>query len=241
VQESHFLKVTMFRRSRALAARLKLHSQHRLLAFACLSFGIALITGAIWARPNREGDSVAGIPVTAHGAATREVTAAVSPAIYHPRVVPPMPAEYQRLLKRSIFSRRSKGKPRDGDGGDEAVRTVSQFVLRGVAVHEGKYIAFVENTTENNVIRVGNGDHVAGGKLTHLTLGGARYDSPTGEAVIPIGSALDGTLRRPPSTSPALADTTDDKPARKQRKTKDGQAPESAAVAQFEAPNQKAR
>jgi hypothetical protein len=190
------LKVIMFRRATAVAARLKPQSESRPLAFAGLALGIALITGTIWVRPNHDGEGAARSSAASYQASTRQAITNVSTEMNHPRVVPPMPAEYKRLLNRSIFSRRSQGKPRETDGAGETVRPESQFVLRGVAVHEGNYVAFLENTMENNVIRLRNGDHVAGGKLTHLTLGGAQYDSAAGKAVILIGSALDGTVRR---------------------------------------------
>ncbi|HSU67820.1 MAG TPA: hypothetical protein VLJ39_13170 [Tepidisphaeraceae bacterium] len=134
--------------------------------------------------------------------------------------VRPIPAEYQILSRRSIFTTR----PLDPEGGPVAdtppSRPEREFVLRGVASQQGVFQAFVERVPKSRILRLVAGDAVARGRVRRITLGGLDYEANGLVTRIAIGFAFDGTRQEPvepPSTQP---DEDGETPRRKTRKFK---------------------
>lgn len=125
---------------------------------------------------------------------------------------PPIPDEYSVLFGRSMFLR-AKGKPgaaakgaEPGGPGGAATQggPESTLALRGSALQDGEYIAFVEDMGDHAIRRVKAGDPIATGRLTGVTLDAVDYEAKGKVTHVAIGENLAGV----PLPAPAPAPTT---------------------------------
>jgi hypothetical protein len=124
--------------------------------------------------------------------------------------VRPLPAEYQILLTRSIFSRLPIVPDRDDMIVSGPTRLEFDYVLRGIASRDGPLVAFIENPRKQQTLMLRPGDRIARGRLGAVSLAGVDYLCNGKVTRIAIGCAFDGTPQEPiapPSTQPDAQDT----------------------------------
>lgn len=103
--------------------------------------------------------------------------------------------KYEVIIERSMFSRR-RGFRRQRE--DETRREVvipnpeSYFKFNGVVQEDGTFIAFVEDTRSNAVLRLRQGDQVARGTIKTLTLDSLVYAMGDKTIVVQLGFDLEG-------------------------------------------------
>jgi len=104
-------------------------------------------------------------------------------------------AKYQIILQRNIFSRqRSPIRQRQ----DVRARTVvtrnleSYLLLKGIVQQDGAFIAFVENTQNNSVFRLREGDSVARGIVKNFTLDSIEYQLEDKIISVTLGHDMEG-------------------------------------------------
>ncbi len=208
-----------------------------------------LVAGTILARSRRDSEDVKpeGVPASQPAISVTALPAAATVVSAH-RVIPAaaMPAQYQGLLTRSIFSRQGVAKDKDKDrSGADARRAEADFVLRGIVLQEGTYVAFIENTGKTRVLQLHQGDSVARGRLSRISFSGVDYEVPGKTTAISIGYSLDGTARAsvpvPTTESFANPDSQDGKISKKRRASKEAAPVEPATAPAVEDPSQKAR
>ena len=104
-------------------------------------------------------------------------------------------ANYEIILKRNIFSRQ-RGPERVRTQRDDRPRAVpnpeSYYRLKGVVQEDGVFIAFVEDTRSNRVLRLHQGDSVARGVVKSLTLDSMEYEFEDQAITIQMGRDLEG-------------------------------------------------
>jgi hypothetical protein len=164
----------------------------------------------------------------------------------HPwREVRPLPAEYQILLTRSIFSKSPIAPDRDDMVGTGPTRLELDYVLRGIASQGGPLVAFIENSRKAQVLRLQSGDRIARGTLGAVSLDGVEYICKGKVTRIAIGCAFDGTAQEPlpPPSTQSVADGTDvsRRPHRKGKMGGELQAPSATPILPAPEPNPKAR
>jgi hypothetical protein len=105
-------------------------------------------------------------------------------------------AKYQIILQRNIFSRqRSPIRQRQLD---ERPRTVvtpnpeSYFLLKGIVQESDQFIAFLEDSRGNGVLKLHEGDKVARGLVKNFTLDSIEYQFEDRTISVPLGRDLEG-------------------------------------------------
>lgn len=116
----------------------------------------------------------------------------------------PFPAEYDLVLKRSIFI---KGRQETAFGGlpvsttsttGEAPaapvfgRPESRLVFEGVTDVDGTTVAFVEDTSQNKVLQLKLGDKVASGSVTAIAFDAIQYSANGKDTRVSIGYNFEG-------------------------------------------------
>jgi len=104
--------------------------------------------------------------------------------------------KYEMILERNMFSRQ-RG-PRVREQRNDERREVampnpeSYFRLRGIVQEDGRFIAFVEDTRSNSVLKLHQGDNVARGTITGLTLDTVEYQLGDQVSTVRLGYDLEG-------------------------------------------------
>ena len=103
-------------------------------------------------------------------------------------------SRYQIILQRNIFSRQ-RGPIRQRRARARSVITrnpESYLVLKGLVQEDGTFIAFIENTQNNTVLRLREGEKVARGTVKNFTLDSIEYDLESKTISVTLGSDLEG-------------------------------------------------
>lgn len=103
--------------------------------------------------------------------------------------------KYELILERNMFSRQ-RG-PRQRENREERREVAmpnpeSYFRLRGVVQEDGRFIAFVEDTRSNSVLKLRPGDSVARGTIKALTLDTVEYQLADQVTTVRLGHDLEG-------------------------------------------------
>lgn len=121
--------------------------------------------------------------------------------------------KYAILTRRSIFSKTPIAPPTSQPATTQPASSVQSLVLTGVArIGEGcGFVAFIEDTSGGQTLRLKVGDSVGQGKLTQIGLDFIEYDVAGHPMRIEVGNTLGGTVAdMPPTTSPAVSATSGD-------------------------------
>ncbi len=118
-------------------------------------------------------------------------------AIERPPVVQNTWASYRIILQRNIFSRQ-RGPLRTRQRRERPTRAVvtrnpeSYLVLKGIVQEDGTFIAFIENTQDNTVLRLREGERVARGAVKNFTLDSIEYQLEDKTINVTLGRDLEG-------------------------------------------------
>jgi hypothetical protein len=129
-------------------------------------------------------------PTMAEPAVTTEPTATVGPAT----AVQNSWSRYQIILQRNIFSRQ-RGPIRQRRARNRAIVTrnpESYLVLKGLVQEDDTFIAFVENTQNNTVLTLREGDSIARGTVKKFTLDSIEYYLEGKAINVTLGRDLEG-------------------------------------------------
>jgi hypothetical protein len=105
-------------------------------------------------------------------------------------------AQYQIIMQRNIFSRQ-RGPIQPKQPGGSPARIVvpdpeSYFLLKGIAQEKNKFVAFVEDTRNNAVLKLHEGDSVARGIVKSFTLDCIEYQRQDKVVRVTLGRDLEG-------------------------------------------------
>jgi hypothetical protein len=106
-------------------------------------------------------------------------------------------AQYQVILQRNIFSRQ-RGPVRQRQRITRPTRPIvvpnpeSYFLLKGIVQEGGKFIAFLEDTQNNGILRLYEGDSVARGVVKNFTLDSIEYEFQDKSISVTMGQDLEG-------------------------------------------------
>jgi hypothetical protein len=103
--------------------------------------------------------------------------------------------KYEVIMERNMFSRqRGYRRRREDETPREAAmpNPESYFKFNGVVQEDGTFIAFVEDTRSNTVLRLRQGDQVARGIIKALTLDSLVYEFAEKTNTIQLGYDLEG-------------------------------------------------
>lgn len=105
--------------------------------------------------------------------------------------------QYKLLLDRSIFSKERMRGPRPPNtrpsSGSSKREPQVVTVFTGVMVQDGEFVAFFENRQSGEGLAVHEGESLAGGKVSEISLDWLKYVSSTGQSrEIRIGQNLTG-------------------------------------------------
>lgn len=103
-------------------------------------------------------------------------------------------AKYQIILQRNIFSRqRGPIRQRRERSRPVVIRNPESYlVLKGLVQEGDTFIAFVENTQNNTVLRLHEGDSVARGTVKNFTLDSIEYQLEDKTIRVTLGLDLEG-------------------------------------------------
>jgi hypothetical protein len=104
-------------------------------------------------------------------------------------------AKYDIILRRNIFSRnRQVFRPRQFREERRVVvpNPESYFRLRGITQEDGTFVAFLEDTRTNVVLRLRAGDSVARGAIKSLSLDSLEYQLDERTVTVFMGQDLEG-------------------------------------------------
>jgi len=102
---------------------------------------------------------------------------------------------YEVILERNMFSRqRGFAQQRGDEPGQVAAvpNPESYLLLKGVVQENGQFIAFLEDTRSNSVLRLQEGAKVARGVIKSLTLDSIEYEFGKRTITVRIGQDLEG-------------------------------------------------
>ncbi|UCD50675.1 MAG: hypothetical protein JSW27_24520 [Phycisphaerales bacterium] len=103
--------------------------------------------------------------------------------------------KYELILERNMFSRQRGPRRREDRGERREVampNPESYFRLRGIVQEDGRFIAFVEDTRSNSVLKLRQGDSVARGTVKALTLDTVEYQLGDQVTTVRLGYDLEG-------------------------------------------------
>jgi hypothetical protein len=105
-------------------------------------------------------------------------------------------AQYQIIMQRNIFSRQ-RGPIRPKQLSESPRRIVvpnpeSYFLLKGIAQKADKFVAFIEDTRNNGVLQLREGDSVARGIVKSFTLDSIEYQRQDQVVRVALGRDLEG-------------------------------------------------
>lgn len=107
-------------------------------------------------------------------------------------------SKYELILERNMFSRQRGQRQPERDDGPRRPAVMpnpeSYFRLKGVVQEDGAFIAFVEDTQTNRVLKLRAGDAVARGTVKTLTLDTLEYQREDQVTTIQMGQDLEGGL-----------------------------------------------
>jgi len=104
-------------------------------------------------------------------------------------------AKYQIILQRNIFSRQRSPIRQSQDVRARTVVTrnlESYLLLKGIVQQDGTFIAFVENTQNNSVLRLREGDSMARGLVKNFTLDSIEYQLEDKIISVTLGHDMEG-------------------------------------------------
>ena len=102
-------------------------------------------------------------------------------------------ARYAILADKNIFVRnRPPTRSITARGSEQPRRAEEAFLLTGIAMQEGRNVAFIENTATGATQRVLSGDPVAGGKVITIAFDALEFEANGRTTRIPIGRNLLG-------------------------------------------------
>jgi len=104
-------------------------------------------------------------------------------------------ASYQIILQRNIFSRqRGPIRQRRTERTRPTVtrNPESYHILKGIVQEDGTFIAFIENTQNNTVFRLREGESVARGTVKNFTLDSIEYQLEDKTISVVLGRDLEG-------------------------------------------------
>jgi hypothetical protein len=81
-------------------------------------------------------------------------------------------------------------------------------VLTGIALQEGRHVAFIEDTAARKTQRLLQGDSVAGGKLAEVTFDAVEFETNGRKLRVGIGRNLLGDVAPAAATAPASGPTS---------------------------------
>jgi hypothetical protein len=112
-----------------------------------------------------------------------------------------LPNDFQVLLSRSMFSPNKVGNRRSSPE--------TRLALRGTALEDGEFTAFLEDVNTHRIQEVREGDEVARGTVDKITLAGITFvNGEEEEKDIEIGQNLAGTPAPAPPPPPPVASNT---------------------------------
>jgi hypothetical protein len=104
-------------------------------------------------------------------------------------------AQYQIILQRNIFSRQRGPVRQRRPERDRPIITrnpESYLILKGIVQEGGTFIAFIENTQNNTVLRLREGESVARGTVKNFTLDSIEYQLGDKAVSVVLGRDLEG-------------------------------------------------
>lgn len=128
---------------------------------------------------------------------------AAQPLASLPTVV--LPAQWEILLKRSIFARGGVPAPvagAAGPGGPEGGPD-SHLALRGVVLEDSQYSAFLEDPAGHRTVRVRPGDKLGAGRVKAINLDSLVFETPLRTTHVQVGENLMGAPAPAPAAQPA--------------------------------------
>ena len=111
---------------------------------------------------------------------------------------------YGVLVERNIFLRTRSRPPvrtpttnQSGSSSTQSARRPEQsYLLTGIAIEEGRRIAFIENTSTSSTERLAVGASIAGGKIVAVDFHHLEFESASGQrSKVEIGKTLAGGER----------------------------------------------
>ena len=119
----------------------------------------------------------------------------------------PLPSEYSALQTRNPFAHGGKGGPpgANGPGGPGGPGAPggpdTLFVLKGIVGEDGKFTAFVEDTTAKRVLELTDGAPLGRGRIKGIDADGIEYEAPGASKRVEVGQDLSGKVVPPTPTS----------------------------------------
>ncbi len=103
---------------------------------------------------------------------------------------------FKVIVEHNMFSRQ-RGRRVEPVQGDQIRTPVvlnpeSYYVLKGIAQEDGEFVAFLEDTRRNQILRVRKGDSVARGVVKALTLDTIEYQFAEQTTTVAMGYDLQG-------------------------------------------------
>jgi hypothetical protein len=164
-------------------------------------------------RTKQLGVALAAVAVsgTAWLARAQQPTTAPAAPVPAPAPAPAAPAaqgdefaqRYALLADKNIFVRNRPPTRSITNRGPETPRRAEEaFLLTGIAMQEGRHVAFIENTASGTTQRLLPGDPVAGGKVVAVEFDALEFEANGRTTRIGIGRNLLGDRFTPTSTAP---------------------------------------
>jgi hypothetical protein len=104
-------------------------------------------------------------------------------------------AKYEIILQRNIFSRQRGGVRQRQAAQARPVITrnrESYLILKGIVQQDNTFIAFVEDTQNSNILKLREGDSIAGGTVKNFTLDSIEYQLQEKTVSVTVGRDLEG-------------------------------------------------
>lgn len=149
-----------------------------------------------------------------HAATAPSAAPAAQPAAAAKAAAAASPTEkfdqYSILADKNIFVRNRPATRTPGERRSVTRRAEETMVLTGIALQEGRHVAFLEDSAARQTKRLVPGDQVAGGSIAAVNFDSVEFDANGKRIHIPVGRNLLGEIApvaaaEPSSSQPAVA------------------------------------
>jgi hypothetical protein len=115
---------------------------------------------------------------------------------------------YGILSEKNIFVRNRPATRRGAQRSSSSPRRPEEMmVLTGIALQEGRHVAFIENTATRSTQRLVTGDTILGGKVAAIDFGGLHFEAGDRQTRIAVGRNFLGAVAATAPVASASATT----------------------------------
>jgi hypothetical protein len=197
--------------ARELVVKSRGLTSRSLAALGMTALGVLATATAAWAQQATTAPAPHAAPAAAAAPAAHAAPVAAAPVAPAPSPTANFGDRYAILADKNIFVRNRPATRTPGAQRSVTRRVEETMVLTGIALQEGRHVAFLEDSAAHQTKRLLPGDQIAGGTITEVSIDSMEFEAGGKRIHIPIGRNLLGELA--PVVAAPVAESSSSQPA----------------------------